>query len=146
MRSTTGGDGGRPMVMGRRGVVSSGHYLATECGMAILRSGGNAVDAAAATGFALTLLQPHQNGIGGEAPSLFYEAATRRVHAVSGHGIAPRDATIEGGWPSRVARPRRTAGRGRHLLTPRRGRHTLQSPRGSYRKPREILGGFGHTT
>lgn len=96
MKATTGGDGGRPMVMGRRGVVSSGHYLATECGMDVLRRGGNAVDAAAATGFALALLQPHQNGVGGEIPTLVYDAASRKVQALSGHGIAPRGATIEG--------------------------------------------------
>jgi len=83
------------MVMGRRGVVSSGHYLATECGMHVLRSGGNAVDAAAATGFALALLEPHQNGVGGEIPTLLYDAASRKVHALSGHGIAPRGATME---------------------------------------------------
>ncbi len=63
--------------------------------MHLLRGGGNAVDAAAATGFALALFQPHQNGIGGEVPTLIYEAVTGRVHAVSGHGIAPRAATIE---------------------------------------------------
>jgi gamma-glutamyltranspeptidase/glutathione hydrolase len=95
VRVTTGGEGGRPMVMGRRGVVSSGHYLATECGMHVLRSGGNAVDAAAATGFALALLKPHQNGVGGEIPTLLYDAASRKVHALSGHGIAPRGATME---------------------------------------------------
>ena len=94
MRTTTGATGGRPLVMGRRGVVSSGHYLATECGLHVLRSGGNAVDAAAATGFALALLQPHQNGAAGEVPMLVYEAATAKVHAVSGHGIAPKEATM----------------------------------------------------
>jgi gamma-glutamyltranspeptidase / glutathione hydrolase len=62
--------------------------------MYILRVGGNAVDAAASTGFALSLLQPHQNGAGGEVPTLVYEPSTRKVHAVSGHGVAPRAATI----------------------------------------------------
>ena len=95
MNSTsTGPCGGRPMIMCTRGVVTSGHYLATECGMQILRGGGNAVDAAAATGFALALLKPHQNGIGGEVPTLFYEAANQKVRAISGNGTAPRAATI----------------------------------------------------
>lgn len=94
MKTTTGGAGGRPVVMGRRGVVSTGHYLATECGLHVLRSGGNSVDAAAAAGFALTLLQPHQNGAGGEVPLLVYDAGDRRTHAVSGHGTAPREATL----------------------------------------------------
>ena len=93
--ATTGGRGGRPMVMGTRGVVTSGHYLATEAGMSILRRGGNAFDAAAAVGFALTVTQPHQNGIGGEVPMVVYSAKDGKVHAVSGHGIAPKAATIE---------------------------------------------------
>ena len=95
MNTTTGSIGGRPMVMSARGVVSSGHYLATEAGLGVLRDGGNAFDAAAAVGFALTVLQPHQNGIGGEAPMVVYSAARRKVWAVSGHGIAPRAATLE---------------------------------------------------
>ncbi len=94
-KASTGSTGGRPMIMARRGVVSSGHYLATEAGLSILRRGGNAADAAAAAGFALTVLKPHQNGIGGEVPTLVYSAAESKVHAVSGHGIAPAEATPE---------------------------------------------------
>jgi gamma-glutamyltranspeptidase/glutathione hydrolase len=88
--------------MSTKGVVSSGHYLATRIGIEILHHGGNAMDAAAATGFALALLQPHQNGIGGEAPMLVYSAsdlprrqAGKSIRAISGHGIAPAAATIE---------------------------------------------------
>ncbi len=36
----------RPVVMGRRGVVTSGHYLATAAGFRIMEQGGNAIDAA----------------------------------------------------------------------------------------------------
>lgn len=83
------------MVMSIRAVVTTGHYLATEAAMRILRLGGNAADAAAAAGFALAVLKPHQNGIGGEAPMLIYEAQRRKVHALSGQGVAPRAATID---------------------------------------------------
>lgn len=83
------------MIMSGRGVVSSGHYLATEIGIDILRRGGNAADAAAAVGFALTVLKPHQNGIGGEVPMLVHFAEEDKVWAVSGHGVAPREATLE---------------------------------------------------
>ncbi|KPK80226.1 MAG: hypothetical protein AMJ81_12335 [Phycisphaerae bacterium SM23_33] len=83
------------MIMATRGVVSSGHYLATEVGVELLRCGGNAMDAAAGVGFALALLKPHQNGIAGEVPMLVYSAKGRRVWAISGHGVAPRAATIE---------------------------------------------------
>jgi len=91
----TGARGGRPMVMGTHGVVSSGHYLATEVGMSVLRAGGNAMDAAAAVGFALAVLKPHQNGIGGEAPVLVHVRRTGTTHAISGNGTAPAGATIE---------------------------------------------------
>jgi len=93
--TTTGATGGRPTVMSTRGVVSSGHYLATEIGVDLLRRGGNAMDAAAATGFALAVVQPHQCGIAGEAPMLVYSAADRMVRAISGHGVAPAAATLE---------------------------------------------------
>lgn len=83
------------MVMGTRGVVTSGHYLATGIGLDILKRGGNAMDAAAAVGFALTVLKPHQNGIGGEVPILVWAANEGKVWAISGHGVAPRAATID---------------------------------------------------
>ena len=94
-KTTTGPSGGRPMIQGHSYVVSSGHYLATEAGMSILRRGGSAFDAAAAIGFALTVTMPHQNGIGGEVPTLVYTAADGQVRAVSGHGVAPAAATLD---------------------------------------------------
>jgi len=83
------------MILGTRGVVSAGHYLAAEAGLSILRRGGNAMDAAAAAGFALTVLLPHQNGLAGEVPMLVYCAKEKRPWALSGHGTAPRAATRE---------------------------------------------------
>ena len=93
--TSTGSTGGRPMIMSTHGVVTSGHYLATQIGIDTLHRGGNAMDAAAAVGFALAVLKPHQNGIGGEVPMLLWTAADGQVRAVSGHGVAPRQATIE---------------------------------------------------
>jgi len=95
MRTSTNHRGGRPTIMSTRGVVTSGHYLATEAAMHILRSGGNAFDAAVAGGFALTVVEPHQNGMGGEAPILVYSAHDGAVYALSGNGTAPAAATIE---------------------------------------------------
>ncbi len=81
--------------MGTHGATAAGHYLAAQAGMRILQSGGNAVDAGVAMGFALAVLQPEQNGIGGEAPILIYSADRARPFAINGHGVAPRAATIE---------------------------------------------------
>ena len=54
----------RPVIMGTRGVVTSGHYLATAAGFRIMEQGGNAVDAAAAMCFCVNLLEPQSNGNG----------------------------------------------------------------------------------
>jgi gamma-glutamyltranspeptidase / glutathione hydrolase len=94
-RTTTGHGGGRPMIQARREVVTSGHYLATQIGMDILARGGNAFDAAAGVAFALAVLKPHQNGIGGESPTLIYSAAGGETLELSGHGAAPRKATLD---------------------------------------------------
>jgi len=85
----------RPVVMGTRGVVTSGHYLATAAGLRIMEQGGNAIDAAAAMCFCLNLLEPHMNGIGGEVPTLIYSAKEKRVFAISGMGWSPKAFTIE---------------------------------------------------
>ncbi|MFH1086162.1 MAG: gamma-glutamyltransferase family protein [Chloroflexota bacterium] len=85
----------RPVVMGRRGVVTSGHYLASAAGLRIMDQGGNAIDAAAAMGFCLCLLEPQSNGLGGEVPTLIYSANERQVYALSGMGWSPAAFTIE---------------------------------------------------
>ena len=84
----------RPVIMGPRGVITSGHYLATAAGFRIMEQGGNAIDAAAAMGFCLNLLEPQSNGIGGEVPTLVYSAKERKPYAISGMGWSPKAFTI----------------------------------------------------
>ena len=85
----------RPQVMGRKGIVASGHYLATQAGMRILQSGGNATDAGVAAGLCLNVLVPYLTNLGGVAPIILYSATDRRVTTVSGLGRWPRAASIE---------------------------------------------------
>lgn len=85
----------RPVIMGTRGVVTSGHYLATAAGFRILLHGGNAFDAAVAMGLCLALLEPQNNGLGGEVPTLVYSAKEKKVFAVSGMGWSPQAFTID---------------------------------------------------
>ena len=85
----------RPVIMGTRGVVTSGHYLATAAGFRIMEQGGNAIDAAAAMCFCLNLLEPQSNGIGGEVPTLIYSARERQTFAISGLGWCPQAFSID---------------------------------------------------
>ncbi|MEM7413134.1 MAG: gamma-glutamyltransferase [Myxococcota bacterium] len=77
------------------GTVAAGHYLATQIGAQMLASGGNAADAACAMGAALWVLEPTQNGPGGEVPILVRDPREDRVVVISGQGPAPAAATIE---------------------------------------------------
>ena len=85
----------RPEIAGTFGVVASTHWLASAVGMAVLERGGNAFDAACASGFTLQIAEPHLNGPGGDAPIIVHVAGTGRQHVVCGQGPSPAAATIE---------------------------------------------------
>ncbi|HET9093116.1 MAG TPA: gamma-glutamyltransferase [Acidimicrobiales bacterium] len=83
----------RPELAGTFGMVAATHWLAAAAGMHMLESGGTAFDAAAAAGFVLEVVEPHQNGLGGEVPILLYSADDDEVFVVNGQGVAPAAAT-----------------------------------------------------
>jgi gamma-glutamyltranspeptidase/glutathione hydrolase len=85
----------RPELRGTFGMVASTHWLASAVGMAVLERGGNAFDAAVATGFTLQVVEPHLNGPGGEVPAVFYAVDRREPLVLCGQGVAPARATIE---------------------------------------------------
>jgi gamma-glutamyltranspeptidase / glutathione hydrolase len=95
----------RPAVLADRGMVASGHPLASEAGLRILRSGGNAVDAAIAAWAVQGVTEPEMTGLGGDMFVLIYLAKTREVKFINGTGPAAAAATIDfykskGGLPS----------------------------------------------
>ncbi len=89
MASTT-----RPELKGTFGVVSSTHWLASQCAMTVLERGGNAFDAACAAGFVLQVVEPHLNGPGGEAPIVLWDTTRQRAEVICGQGPAPAAASI----------------------------------------------------
>src|SRR5881628_3954515 len=80
----------RPVVSGTQGVVSAGHPLVSMAGMRMLLSGGNAFDAAVASGFAAAVVEPTASyTLCGECVAIIHHARRGETLAVSGQGTAP---------------------------------------------------------
>jgi gamma-glutamyltranspeptidase/glutathione hydrolase len=77
----------RRVVLAANGAVATAQPLAAAAGLAVLRAGGNAVDAAIATAIALTVVEPVMNGIGSDAFALIWDGAV--LHGLNGSGRAP---------------------------------------------------------
>lgn len=76
---------------GKGGAVAAGKADSVAAGIEILRQGGNAADAAAATLLALAVTDYGSFAIGGEVPLLIFEAKTAQVKVLCGQGAAPLD-------------------------------------------------------
>jgi gamma-glutamyltranspeptidase/glutathione hydrolase len=76
-------------------MVCAGNPLASEAGVAILRQGGNAVDAAIAVAACLNVVEPMMSGIGGDGFIMIYSRAEAKVRVVNATGPAALAATRE---------------------------------------------------
>ena len=85
----------RPVVLSDTGMIASGHALASEAGIRVLKSGGNAIDAAVAAWAVQGLTEPEMTGLGGDMFMLIYLAKTGEVKFINGTGVAPMAATVD---------------------------------------------------
>jgi gamma-glutamyltranspeptidase len=83
----------RPDVSGWESAVTSDHPLASEAGAAVLRKGGNAIDAAVTMAAVLAVVRPHMNGPGGDAFMIYRDGKTGKVYTLNGSGAAGSKAT-----------------------------------------------------
>jgi gamma-glutamyltranspeptidase / glutathione hydrolase len=84
---------GRSKVATKYGIVAASHPLAARAGVQVLERGGNAVDAAIATNAVMGLVEPHNNGIGGDLFVIYYEAKSGTLYGLNAGGWAPRGLT-----------------------------------------------------
>lgn len=77
----------------KRHMIAAANPHAAQAGLAMMRAGGSAVDAAIATQMVLGLVEPESSGIGGGAFMLVYDQKTKRTTSFDGREMAPASAT-----------------------------------------------------
>ncbi|MAY30054.1 MAG: gamma-glutamyltransferase [Aurantimonas sp.] len=83
----------KALVRAERQMVAAANPLAADAGLAILRAGGNAIDAMVTTQLVLGLVEPQSSGIGGGAFLVYFDADAGRLTTFDGRETAPAAAT-----------------------------------------------------
>ncbi|MBX9790738.1 MAG: gamma-glutamyltransferase [Pirellulales bacterium] len=85
----------RSAVVAQHGIVATSQPLASQAGLAVLRAGGTAADAAVAANAVLGVVEPMSCGIGGDLYVLYWEAKTEKLYGLNASGRSPRGLTRE---------------------------------------------------
>jgi gamma-glutamyltranspeptidase/glutathione hydrolase len=85
----------KPATAGDNGVIACQHRTAAEVGAEVLRAGGNAIDAAVATSFAISVVEPWMSGMGGGGYMQLALAGERKFRCIGMGMIAPRSLRVE---------------------------------------------------
>ncbi|PQJ14912.1 gamma-glutamyltransferase [Aureicoccus marinus] len=85
----------RSVVLGQNGMVATSHPLATQIGLDILKSGGNAIDAAIAANAALGLMEPTGCGIGGDLFAIVWDNEAKKLYGLNASGRSPESLTLK---------------------------------------------------
>ena len=83
----------RSMVLTRRGIVATSQTLASQAGAQVLAHGGSAADAAIAANAVLGVVEPMNNGIGGDLFAIYWNAKTGALSGLNSSGWAPERLT-----------------------------------------------------
>ena len=81
----------RSEVIAENGMVATSHPLASQIGVDILKSGGNAIDAAIATNAAIGLMEPTGNGIGGDLFAIIWIEKDKKLYGLNASGRSPKN-------------------------------------------------------
>ena len=85
----------RSEVIGQYGMAATSHPLATQTAIDILKSGGNAIDAAIAANAVLGLAEPTGCGIGGDLFAIIWDSKSRQLYGLNSSGPASKNLSIE---------------------------------------------------
>ena len=85
----------RSEVIARSGIAATSQPLATQVALDILKSGGNAIDAAIAANATLGLMEPTGNGIGGDLFAIVWIEKDQKLYGLNASGRSPQSLTVE---------------------------------------------------
>ncbi len=85
----------RSEVIAQHGMACTSQPLATQVALDILKSGGNAIDAAIAANATLGLMEPTGNGMGGDLFAIVWDSKTKKLYGLNASGRSPKSLSLE---------------------------------------------------